>query len=142
MYEEECKYEYVPSRYPKHVVPTRETYSVETLQGFTQLRIVGEDNTIEAADHAQVIGHAEVLNPSQEYGEVTRFLAVDTEFDNQLLCRVTLVNERGEVVVDTLVSQSEEDLEKINHRRQEHIHGITTDMLKHAPRLEDVIAYL
>ena len=117
MYEEECKHEYVPSRHRKQVVTSRETYAVENLQGFTQLRIVGEDNRIEAADQDKDIGHAEVLNPSQEYGEITRFLAIDTEFDNQLLCRVTLVNERGEVVVDTLVSQSEEDLEKIDHRR-------------------------
>ena len=64
MYEEECKQEYVPSRHRKHVVPSRETYSVENLQGFTQLRIVGEDNRIEAADQDRDIGHAEVLNPS------------------------------------------------------------------------------
>jgi hypothetical protein len=140
MYEEESKQESV--RHRKQAVPTRETYRVENLLGFTQLRIVGEDNGIEAADPDRYIVHPEVLNPSQEYGKVTRFLAVDTEFDSHVLCRVTLVNEWGEIVIDTLVSQSEEELEKINYRRCEHIHGITSDMLKHAPGLEDVIAYL
>jgi hypothetical protein len=115
MCEEESKLESV--RHRKQAVPTRETYRVENLLGFTQLRIVGEDNGIEAADPDRDIGHAEVLNPTQEYGEVTRFLAVDTEFDSHVICRVSLVNERGQIVIDTLVSQSEEDLEKINYRR-------------------------
>ena len=140
MYEEESKQESV--RHLKQALPTRETYWVENLLGFTQLRIVGEDNGIETADPDRDIGHPEVLNPGQEYGEVTRFLAVDTEFDSHVLCRVTIVNERGEIVIDTLVSQSEEDLEKINYKRCERIHGITSDMLKHAPGLEEVIAYL
>ncbi len=42
--------------------PSRETYSQVNLYGFTQLRIVGEDNTIEAYDPNLEIKHADVLN--------------------------------------------------------------------------------
>ena len=43
--------------------PSSETYSQVNLYGFTQLRIVGEDNTIEAYDPNLEIKHADFLNP-------------------------------------------------------------------------------
>ena len=59
-----------------------------------------------------------------------------------MLCRVTIINERGEIVVDTLVHQEDEDLEKIHYRRHVHIHGITSEMLRHAPKVGEVLKYL
>jgi hypothetical protein len=89
---------------------SRGTYTEVNLHGFKQVRIYDEDNKIETYDSTSEMKQAKVLNPASEYGDITRFLAVDTEFDNLIICRVSIINDRGEIVFDTLIHQEDEDL--------------------------------
>ncbi len=63
---------------------------------------------------------------------MTEYLAVDTEFDQQVACRVTVVNAHGQIVIDTLVLQEGEEIKN----RQVWCHGITSEMLKGAPTID------
>lgn len=77
------------------------------------------------------------INQEDGYGEVTQFLFIDTEFDQQVPCRITIINESGQIVIDTLVRQ-----DQYIAQRQSFIHGITDFMLRDAPSLESVVAHI
>jgi hypothetical protein len=101
--------------------------------GFEQLRIQGEVTRIPPCDRSLPIFQEPVLNLPPDmpiYGEVTSYLVIDSEFDEQVPCKLTIVNERGQIVIDTLVKPSIRIL-----NRQVHMHGITENMLINAPTL-------
>jgi len=68
---------------------------------------------------------------------VTECLFLDTEFDQNVACRITVVNSAGHLVIDTLVKQ-----EGAPPHRQTRIHGITDKMLEDAPSLQEVVIHL
>jgi DNA polymerase III epsilon subunit-like protein len=58
--------------------------------------------------------------------------------DKNIVCKVTVVNERGEVILDTLIKQEEEEIKKSHFP----IHGIANEHLDDAPAFEDVRRHL
>lgn len=110
------------------------TYQEANLYGFMQTRVTDEVTLIEKQDFSLPLKFEDVLNPSKaSYSLASEFLTVDTEFDQMIPCRVTIISLDGSIVLDTLVKQDS----SVYHRMIE-IHGITTQMLADAPSLENV----
>lgn len=69
---------------------------------------------------------------------VTQYLAIDCEMNEGVdlnpACKVTIVNEKGELVIDTLIKQEEH----VTKRSLEEIHGIPQEELDDAPLFSDV----
>ena len=53
-------------------------------------------------------------------------------------CKVTLVNDKGEIVLDTLINQRGPEGEVRKLRREVWIHGISSSDLEDAPTFEEV----
>ncbi len=66
-------------------------------------------------------------------------MALDCEYDAdldtnlKLPCKVTIVNEKGLIVFDSLVNQRKPNGEKRNLKREKKIHGISSADLENAP---------
>ncbi len=69
---------------------------------------------------------------------VTQIVGIDCEFDTghngQLPCKVTIVNERGEIIIDTLID--DEGQRKYSLKR---LHHIEESSLIGAPKLQEVL---
>lgn len=89
---------------------------------FTQKRLK-EHTYIDKIDKSKPLQESEALNPEHTYGEITKYLAIDCEFDQghgkNVPCKVSIVNSRGEIIVDTLIHNSD-----ILIRSHKDIHGI------------------
>lgn len=74
-------------RFSHHVhTPDKPTYKEKNIYGFVQTRILNEETLIEVYDPSAPMLQKEILNPKVceikgVFGEVTEFLAIDTEFD-------------------------------------------------------------
>ncbi len=68
---------------------------------------------------------------------VTKFVAIDCEFDQGLHknipCRITIVNDKGELIIDSLVHHNFE-FERSNFQ----IHGIQKEDMHDAPTRERI----
>lgn len=73
---------------------------------------------------------------------MTDIVAIDCEMNDglfqKILCKVTIINDKGELIVDTLVRQYKEEI-KMNHFN---IHGIPDRFLEDAPTFEEVKAHI
>eukprot|EP00347_Sterkiella_histriomuscorum_P018099 403346792 len=72
----------------------------------------------------------QIFNPmSTEYGRVTKYLALDCEMDQgnfkNIPCKATVVNQRGEIVLDTLIFDEGQRV-----RSLQQIHGIPPEILE------------
>ena len=69
-------------------------------------------------------------------------MAIDCEMNEgitkNIVCKVTIVNELGEIVLDTLIQQNESEIRKSHVS----IHGIENENLEDAPHFESVREHL
>jgi len=91
---------------------------------------------------------ASVLNNSKAgYGLATSIVSLDCEYDAdrdtnlKAPCKVTVVNQQGEVILDTLISQRGEGAAR-NLRREVWLHGIESKTIEGAPTLSQVKEHL
>ena len=85
------------------------------------------------------------LNPvGGEYGKTTQFVSLDTEYDADMEsnlkapCKVSIVNDKGEIILDTLISQLDEQGERRKLKREVWIHGINSIDIDDAPTFSEV----
>ena len=112
------------------------TFFETNFYDFTQKRLK-ENTFILKIDDAKDLQEASALNPERTYGEVTKYVAIDCEFDQghgkNVPCKVSIVNSKGEIIVDTLIHNSD-----ILIRSHKDIHGIDQRMLIDAPKYDHV----
>lgn len=65
---------------------------------------------------------------------------MDTNF--KIPCKITIFNESGEVILDTLINQSDEEGKPRRLQRMVAIHGITDEQLIDAPTFKEVREHL
>ena len=69
---------------------------------------------------------------------VTNFMAIDCEMNEgenrNIPCKVTIVNMKGELVLDTLIYNDDQAIKKSHSK----IHGIDEELLQNAPTFTEV----
>ncbi len=129
---------------------TKPTYFSLNPYGFRQKRFTHEiGQQVTPVDPSFPLEHSGILNASDSVqGKVSQFVALDSEYDAcmdtnlKIPCKITIVNERGEVIIDTLINQSDEHGRPRRLQRMVAIHGITDEVLADAPTFKEVRAHL
>lgn len=123
----------------------QETYKEKNLQGFDQLRFCHERTlTVSPMDIKMELKNYEILNASSCYGKPTRFVALDCEYDAdvetnlKMPCKVSIVNQEGHIILDTLINQRGLSGEVKHLKREVWLHGVETATLEQAPSFSEV----
>lgn len=93
-----------------------ETYFETNSYGFSQKRLAYErDITVPLLSPELQMEFAHILNSGADYGRVTQFVALDSEYDAcretnlKIPCKISIVNEEGKIILDTLINQEDEE---------------------------------